>query len=663
MTGALPIDGASAVTLANGQNARFTFTAQANTGYGLAVTGLAFTPSVGSPSLSMALRKADGTTLVTCSGPSVSCDFDPANFATAGTYIIDFDPSGLVSASFTAVLSADATGTLSLDAASPTQVATARPGQNARYSFAGTVGQALTVVFTGNAFDDGNPSTLNNTQVVVVQPSGASVGSTSLTTLPTTLDVVLPQTGTYTLVIKPLGLDSGSTSVQLKSLATGTLVLDGSTPMSLGGGQNGRFSFTAQANTGYGLAITNLAFTPSSGSPQLTVRLSKLGGPQLKTCPFTSANSCDLDPALFATAGTYLVDFDPSDVAAATFTVVLSSDASGTVATDAAPALVTIARPGQNARYRFAGSTGQSVSVVLTDSTLDDGNAATPSNTQVVVVAPSGSTIAATSFTAFNGGVAVDTALAQTGNYTIVIKPSRLDAGSFHLAVRSVATGALAIDDSTTINLGSGQNGRFSFAAEAGTGYGLALTNLVMTPNTAIPDPAVAVRLLKPDGTELTTCSFSTSGSCDLPRTVFATAGTYVLELDPSGTIAASFNAVLSADLGGTITNDAPPLAVSIARGGQNARYSFAGTAGQALKVVVTGSSLDDGNAATVNIAQFAVFKPSSPDASPLASAGLSTGASGTTISFTLPETGTYFVTINPVALDSGSLNLGVAHQ
>lgn len=119
---------------------------------------------------------------------------------------------------------------------------------------------------------------------------------------------------------------------------------------------------------------------------------------------------------------------------------------------------------------------------------------------------------------------------------------------------------------------------------------------------------------------------------------------------------------LLDAGAGDVQLLDAPPTVVTIARAGQNARYSFAGTAGQLVKVVVTGNTLDDGNPATVNTTQLAVFKQSNLN-SPIGTVGFNTVASGATLNLTLPDTGTYIITINPAGLDSGSLNLGVAHQ
>jgi large repetitive protein len=608
--------------------------------------------------------------LTTCSfASSNSCDLNPTSFATSGTYFLDFDPNALFAAGFNAVLSSDASGSLTVDAP-PTTVTTVRAGQNARFSFAGTAGQAVTAVLTGNIFDDGNSGTNNSTQILVFKPSSSvnafASNSISTNTSGLTLDLTLPETGTYTLVLQPSGLDSGSINVQLTSFATGSLTVDGSTPVNLSIGQNARFSFTAQANTGHGVALTSLVFTPSSGTPppSLIATLRKTDGTQLTTCEFSASTSCDLEPTNFATTGTYFVDFDPRGLAAASFNAVLSTDSRGTVTVDAeTPTAVTIARAGQNARYSFSGTAGQVVSVVLTGSTLDDGNTATPTNALVQVVRPNGSLIVSNTFNASTGGVALDAILPDTATYTIAIKPSGLDAGTVNLHVKSPATGALTLDGSTAVNLGAGQNGRFSFTAQAGTGYGLALADLSFTPSVAVPSPSITVTLRKADGTSLTTCTFTSNNSCDLSATSFATTGTYFLEFDPNGIVAAQFNAELSTDLAGNVTVDAPPTPFTFARAGQNARISFSGTAGQLVRVTVSGNALDDGNVATVNNTQVAVFKPSSPNAGPIGSVGFNTGVSSATINLTLPETGSYAITIKPSGLDSGSLNLGVTLQ
>jgi len=430
VTGALAMDGSTPLALTPGQNARLSFTAQAGTGYGVAITGLSFTPAGGF--LNVLLRKADGTFVTSCffSGAG-SCDLGPENFRTTGTYFLDFDPSGLNAASFNAVVSADVTGTVTLDA-DPVPVMIARPGQNARYSFSGTAGQLVSVVLTDNALDDGNTGTNNFTFITVF--SGASVLTTVF--IPTSAtgvvaDVTLPQTGSYVIQIGPDGLDQGNIKLQVKSMVTGALTMDGSTPLALTPGQNARLSFTAQAGTGYGVAISGLSFAPAGGF--LNVFLRKADGTFIVSCGFSAAGSCDLGPESFPTTGTYFLDFDPINLIAASFNVVMSADVIGTLAFGGATS-VTIARPGQNARFRFDGTAAQSISVTVSNNALDDGN---PGNntTTISVLGPTGATISNGSFSTTTSTITLTANLPSTGAYTIFIAPSDLDSGTFTLAV------------------------------------------------------------------------------------------------------------------------------------------------------------------------------------------------------------------------------------
>jgi YD repeat-containing protein len=538
----------------------------------------------------------------------------------------------------------------------PLSMTTTTAGKKMLLAFDAQLGQRLHMVASGGTFAAGFAADVYGPTGTKLQTLNMQNNSVSDFSTPAIA-------GPHAIVVNPATSDNGSVQLSLVADATGAIALDGSTAVSLSSAQNARFSFTSPARTGYGLAVTGLAFTPSSGIPipTMTVTLRAADDTSLATCSFPNTASCDFDSASFVSAATYFLDFDPNALYAATFGAVLSADAAGSVELDTAPTTVTIARAGQNARYSLAGAAGQGVTVVLSGSTLDDGNPSTTSTTLVQIVRPNDGVLASNSFNNFSSGLALDVTLPDTGSYAILIKPSGLDSGVVNLEVKTVATGALTVDDSTPVSLSTGRNGRFIFTAQAATGYGLALANLVFTPSTSTPAPQVTVTLRKADGTALSTCAFTASNSCDLPLTSFATTSSYFLDLDPNGIVSASFDVVLSADLDGTIEVDAPaPTTVLFARAGQNARYHFSGTAGQQVKVVVGGNALDDGNPATVNVTQLAVFKPSSPNTASIGSRGFNTMTPGFTLNLTLPETGTYVITINPGGLDSGSLDLGV---
>ena len=227
------------------------------------------------------------------SAPATACDWDPSLFATAGSYFIDFDPADLNAAVFNAVLSKDTGAAITVDAAAATTVTIAREGQNARHTFSGTAGQLVSVVLSANSLDDGNTTTSNVTYVYLYKPSDANsqIGYTYLYTgtPSSTIDVTLPETGTYTVWVNPAGLDKGSINLQVKSYASGSLTVDGSTAINLSAGRNARYSFTAQAGKGYGLALNGLSFTPAAGG-SLTATLRKSDGTYLSACGFSASD-------------------------------------------------------------------------------------------------------------------------------------------------------------------------------------------------------------------------------------------------------------------------------------------------------------------------------------------------------------------------------------
>ncbi len=103
---------------------------------------------------------------------------------------------------------ADTTGTVSLGG--PTTVALATPGQNGTLAFAGTSGQQITVRLTSNSF--------GWLTVRLLRPDGTVLtsqvdfaGSFNLSTQ------TLAVTGTYTIVIDPSDVNTGSIIVSVTS--------------------------------------------------------------------------------------------------------------------------------------------------------------------------------------------------------------------------------------------------------------------------------------------------------------------------------------------------------------------------------------------------------------------------------------------------------------
>jgi YD repeat-containing protein len=675
-SGALAVNGSTAVSLGVGQNGSYSFTPVVGKGHGLALTNLVIN---GTGSATKQVRAEllgpNGTVLTGCTFyANDKCVFQPAYFTVAGTYVLRFDAVEPYTASFNAVFSQDAGTALTVDAA-PVTATFAREGQAAVYIFNATAGQSLSLLLDAYAMDDGNAATApNTTYLYVVLPSQQPVLSAHWGSMGIAANAParvwdfnnLPETGTYAVGIYPSGLDKGSIRLQLKKEAAGTLALNTSTPISLGAGQNGRYSFTAQALKGYSVALSNLAFGGAiTGSPYVYVQLFGPANQQLWACTAYASDHCLLPPGLFQTTGTYSLRFDPSDFATVSFNAILSQHVTASMTVDApAATLVSTAYPGQGALVAFNATAGQNLNLLITDPALDDGNPSTPPGGWLYLVPPSQQPIVSGSIQSASlhaAGTADFTNLPETGTYLLAAYPGRLDKGSFKLQLKREATGTLAVNASTPITLSAGQNGRYTFNGQAGKGYGLALTNIVFG---GASSNNVNVELRAPNGTHIASCSFSSDSKCILRPTLFTASGTYTLVLAPGGLDSTSFNAVLSQDASGSLAvNAASATTVTIARPGQAAVYTFAGTAGQNLKLHITGNTMDDGKPATSYQTYFYVLRPSDQ---PLGHAywlmaNVATNGGSTVLDLpNLPATGTYAIAVYPTELDKGTVNLQV---
>jgi hypothetical protein len=135
---------------------------------------------------------------------------------------------------------------------------------------------------------------------------------------------------------------------------------------------------------------------------------------------------------------------------------------------------------------------------------------------------------------------------------------------------------------------------------------------------------------------------------------VLPESGTYTILLDPDGKAVGSATATLHdvpPDVTGSVAIGGDPLPVTMTTPGQNARITFAGTAGRAvtlrLSAVTIGTSLCCG-------ARVSIFRP---DGTALVSPTYF-GTSGKTLTATPATTGTYAVVVDPQKTATGGVTL-----
>jgi hypothetical protein len=563
-------------------------------------------------------------TTFSTSGGSVDLSVLPMT----GTYTILLDPVSTYTGNITVTASTELTGTITPGGAA-VPITISRVGQNARYTFSGTAGQTVSLGLTSVTITSGYASILKPDGSTLIAPTSFSTGGAVLDSQ------VLPTTGTYAILIDPANVYTGNVTLTLYNTAdvTGTITIDGATvtPTLTVPGQHARYTFTGTAGQWVNVGFSSVSVTSSTVSilnPDGTTTL-------VSTSIGTGGGSLDPTTAL-PTTGTYTIVVDPLSTYTGSLTITLSSALTGSITLDGATVPLTLSRVGQNARYTFSGTSGQWVSLGFTSVTL--------ASVTVTLYKPDGTYLTATSFGTGGGGLEPPTTLPTTGTYTLVIDPSGVYTGNVTLQLMSYLSGTLNLDGTATTSTITtvGQNARYTFSGTAGQWVSFGFTSVTL--------PSVTVTLYKPDGTALTATSFGTGGgSLDLSAAL-PTTGTYTLVVNPSGAYTGNATITLSSEVTGSVTINAAATAITISRVGQNARYTFAGTASQPVTVRITGNTL---GSTTVNL-----YTPSG---------SYQTGTTNSAASFnlstvTLATTGTYTITLNPTTTATGGLNLQVTN-
>lgn len=175
----------------------------------------------------------------------------------------------------------------------------------------------------------------------------------------------------------------------------------------------------------------------------------------------------------------------------------------------------------------FSGTAGQRVSLFATAGVSGTLN----------ILKPDQSILAGTSTGVVSAFIDVRT-LPSTGTYTVVLDPLSANTGSITLTLYDVpadASGTLTVNGAAVpvTTTAPGQNGALTFTGTSGQQVTVHVTGNTMG--------IVTVKLLKPDGTTLTSTA-SSSSSFNLPSQTLATTGTYTVTIDPFQTNVGSMN-------------------------------------------------------------------------------------------------------------------------
>lgn len=484
----------------------------------------------------VAIYNPDGTALTSTNFNASVGFLDTPLLPAAGTYTILIDPqsTNTGSVNFTLYNASDFTGTI-VPGGSSVTVTTSTYGQNARLTFSAVANQRVSLKMTSVNLTGG---TYNWVNVSIKKPDGATLVSSTLAAPGGFIDTqVLPVAGTYTIFVDPFDTSTGNLTLTLYDVPA-----DVSGPITPSGpavtvtttvpGQNSQLSFSGSANDRVSLRVTGLNLTGGTYN-WANVSIKKPDGSTLVSA--TLAGSGFLDSQILPVTGTYTILVDPFDssIGSATLTLyAVPADVSGTITPGGSAVTVTTTVPGQNGQLSFSGSANQRVSLQVSGVNMTGG---TYNWVNVSIKRPDGSTLVSSTL---GGNEFFDTqVLPVAGTYIILVDPFDTSTGNLTLtlydvpadATNTATVGGSTVTVTTTV---PGQNATVTFSGTAAQQITVTFTNNSMG--------TVTAKLLKPDGSQLTsTISSGSSFTLGAAQTL-PTSGTYTVSIDASGTATGS---------------------------------------------------------------------------------------------------------------------------
>ncbi|MDQ3724686.1 MAG: DUF6531 domain-containing protein [Actinomycetota bacterium] len=413
-------------------------------------------------------------------------------------------------------------------------------------------------------------------------------------------------------------------------------------------GQTARYSVAMDAGDKVALKTENSNMTGS-----YEIKWLNPSGSAVYTETWNAKENWFWDSKEFTTAGTWTLLVDPREGVTGSVDLRLweTPDLGGqTIApsTGGGSVTSTIGIPGQRELITFAGSKGQKLAWLLSQSTISAGGT-------LSLLQPNGATLLSSGFSSFQDPVT----LPETGTYTFVVDPAVTGqtavangTGSVKITAYLVEDVAGTIDPPATaegvkqeVSLTTpGQVARYSVTAAAGDKVALKTENSNMT-------GSYQIKWLNPSGSAVYTETWNPKENWFWDSKALSTAGTWTLLVDPVGTTTGSVDLRLweTPDVTGqTITPSTAggSAAATISIPGQRELITFSGSKDQRISWTSSESTISAGG--TIALLR--------PNGTTLASGGFSNFQEP----LTLPETGPYTFVVDAAVTGQGSVTNGI---
>ncbi|MBM7775041.1 hypothetical protein JOD54_005245 [Actinokineospora baliensis] len=517
--GVQPLDGtAKVVTIATAGNTAYTtFTGSAN--QRLIIQASDASPVFGCCAVSWWVAKADGTRVSSNGWATAAVE---TTLPAAGAYKVVIDPDGTLTGSITLrawTVPADLdAGALALTGAQKTVTIT-QPGRNAFVSFAGTANRRVLFKAT---------TAIVNVEWRLYSPTGVQIGGTMHET--TVLELVLPATGTYKVVVDPQRVLTGSLTLaawdEQPQVDAGPLTLGGTAKTVTIGRPGGTTAITVTGTAGQRLILEASGGEAVFGCCWLYWTIFGPDG------SVVSQHIGDDVPELtLATSGTYKVVFDPDADRTGALTLrgwVVPADLNaGAHVLTGAPRTLTFTGPGQNGYTTLAATAGQHILIETSQVSASYGCCFV----RWRLVAPDGSRPLDW---ARHNGANIQLRVPQTGTYRVEFDPQDTRVGSITVQAWTVAAtdldlGVLPVDGTAkVITLTEpGRNAFLTFSGTAGSRVRIASSDA----SPQFQRAGLLWRVFAPNGTQLDSNQWvDWTTDFSLPQT-----GTYKITLDAVG--------------------------------------------------------------------------------------------------------------------------------
>ena len=390
-------------------------------------------------------------------------------------------------------------------------------------------------------------------------------------------------------------------------------------------GNRAKVLFDAERGSDVSFGVTASTFNAG-----LSATLLDPSGARVELSGAVGATGGDWDARSLPLAGRYSLIITPGSGNIGAATVTLSEPVGGVLDFTAGPAATVLNRPGQDGRWGFTATAGQSLSVGLDATGLTKGVAARLFGPDGSQVPGFGGSLSAGAVGSFDADV-----LPAGGAYSLVLDPDDAGTGTIKVTGSTYAQAGALDPSGPELKLPivrPGQNGLARFEAAAGQRVQLGMKSEGFTER-------VDVAVRRPDGSPFGSFTVSPGGSTEWDSPALPVAGTYSVSVAPYKNSTGSLTVQLSSSLGvAQLSTAGEPVAVDVQRFGQNAESAFQAGPGDDLTLAVTGNTFSSWNDVTVV----------APSGKTVESGLVPPGSASTIALVDLPEQGTYTVVVDP---------------